>query len=176
MSAKTGQNPRASGSDACGYGFSGRTGAPLAAAVAAALAEAPGAVGARAPVRGACAERFFGVFAGAGAATVTTIGIAAGAEGAPIVLKPVGVMTGGVFAADSAVASAAFEAAVEVPFAGCLPPLSKRRSCGQKRATEPTPTARTSAAIPMRNGKPLRACSGAALRMGGRLGVVLPGA
>ena len=113
------------------------------------------------------------VVTGAAADAVITVG-----AGLPTVVKVVGVMTGAPAATlgITGFASATIAAVVVgVPFAGCFP-VSNFKSCGQNRATEPIAAARTSAAIPMRNGKPLRACSGAALRSGGRLGLMFPGA
>ena len=158
-----------SGDDASGYGLSGRAGDALA-EPAGALDAAPRA---RGVVRVFLAVVVVGAVVGAVVDATMTVGAAA-AAGAPTVVNVVGVITG----ADSAVFGAAVIAAavVVVLFAGCLPPLSKRRSCGQNRATDPIPTAMTSAAIPMRNAQPLRACSGAARRSGGRLGLMFPGA
>lgn len=135
-------------------------GAPLAAALAELLGVAVPRVDGNAPDRGACALFFFvcgaGMVAGAGVVSVL-----------PIVVNDAFGMTGVGSAATGI--DAALVVVVRV-----LPP-SKRRSCGQKPATDPMATTRTNAAMPIRNGNPLRACSGAALRSGGRLGLTFPG-
>jgi hypothetical protein len=166
-SRSTAQNPYAAGSAGCGYGFSGRAGAPLA------DADALGAVlveprDAGRPGRAACAVFFDGVL------TVVIVATGAASAGAPTVVNVVGEMTGVTEVVDVGAAGGSAASDAAVAFAGCFP-ASNLRSCGQNFATEPIAAASTSAAMPIKKGNPLRACSGAARRSGGRLGLTLPG-
>jgi hypothetical protein len=168
--AEHAQKPYVAGSAGCGYGFSGSAGAALAAPFADALGPDVDPRDAGRRVRGACAV-FFAVGCALTVVIVTTGGGDVASGGAPTVVNVVGEMTG---AASAGVTGATGAAAAAVGFAGCLP-VSNRKSCGQNFATEPIAVARTSAAMPIKKGKPLRACSGAARRSGGRLGLTLPG-